>query len=50
MANTRYNTVFKILPYGKQERYLPGYWWLGYKVSGNIYITASKYENNVLIR
>jgi hypothetical protein len=33
MAHTRNNTEFKILPFGRQERYLPRYWWLSYKVS-----------------
>jgi len=36
MALTRHNTVSKLLPYGRKERYLPGCWWFGYKVSGNI--------------
>jgi len=35
MAHTRHNTESKILSYGRKERYLPGCWWLDYKVSGN---------------
>jgi len=35
MAHKRYIGEWKILPYDRKEKYLPGCWWLDYHVSGN---------------